>query len=288
VLYAVQAGVLARRSWVSVGGKPSRRGARLPGAGLIGALAWAIGGLIGVLYGLVVYGSLVRLWGADDTFTLQNYPQAWHLAWRDVRDSLVLALIAAPLTTALGFALAYLTERRHFLGRRALEALALVTFALPGTVAGIGYALAFSHAPLVLTGTASIVVLLFTFRNLPVGMKAAGAALSQIDPSLEEAARSLGAGPWATLRRVTTPLLAPAVFASLASALVRALTAVSAVIFVVSGSWNVVTVAILGLVETSELSQAAALSVSLVVIVLVLLGLIQLGMGRLFVQESRA
>ncbi len=282
-LYAVQSMLLSRRSYVTVTGKPSRR-ALLPRSGvrLVGGLALLLGAVVTIFYGLVLFGSFVRLWGADHSFTLENYPRVLGMAARDLVDSIALAGIAAPLATALALLIAYLVTRRRFFGRRLLEGSVLLTFAVPGTVAGIGYALAFSSPPLLLTGTAAIIVLLFVVRSLAVGVKAAGAALEQIDPSLEEAAASLGASPLTVFRRVTAPLIGPAVFSSLAMTFVRSLTAVSAVIFVVSGQWNVVTVAILGLLETSELSLAAALSVVLVGLVLCVLWGMRLVVRRLF------
>ena len=118
-------------------------------------------------------------------------------------------------------------------------------------------------------------MVLFIFRNMPVGIRAAAAALDQIDLSLEEASTNLGAGSLTTFRRILLPLITPAFFAGLAYSFVRCMTAISAVIFVVSGQWNLITVAILGFVENSDFSQAAALSIILIAFVMAALGLIQ-------------
>jgi iron(III) transport system permease protein len=272
LVYALQAFLLERRSYVTVTGKPSRAGGvNIGGLGrslVSGASALVVFVVIG-FYGLVVYGSLVKLWGVDGSITLSNYTRALQLSRRDIVDSLLLAAISTPLTAVFAVVVAWLVERKRFFGRRAMEALSMLTFAVPGTVVGIGYVLAFNHRPLLLTGTSAIIVSLLAFRNTPVGLKSATSALKQIDKSLEEAAANLGASPGVAFRRVTLPLLAPAIFSSLVYSFVRAMTAVSAVIFVVSGSWNLLTVAILGFVESSDLSMAAALSVILVAIVLV-------------------
>ncbi|MBX7099059.1 MAG: iron ABC transporter permease [Myxococcaceae bacterium] len=270
-LYLLQSALLSRKGFVTVSGKPARAAPFALGPGgsrVVGGIAWGGAAAVLLFYGLVVYGSLVKLWGADSSLTVEHYARALKVSWADIRDSVVLAAISTPLTAVLGVVAAYLIERTQVFGRRALEVLSILNFAVPGTVVGIGYALAFSRPPLVLTGTAALVVALFSFRNMPVGMKAVSAALKQVDPSLEEAAQNLGASPARVLGRVTLPLVAPAVFSSLAFAFVRAMTAVSAVVFVVSGSWNLLTVAILAMVESSDLSQAAALSVVLVVLVL--------------------
>jgi len=140
---------------------------------------------------------------------------------------------------------------------------------------GIGYILAFNETPLKLTGTAAIIVLLFIFRDLAVGVQTGIAELQQIDPSIEEAATDLGADSATTFRRITLPLITPAFYAGLAFTFVKCMTAISAVIFVVSGKWNLITIAILGSVENSDLSQAAAFSVVIILFILLALWLIQ-------------
>jgi len=175
---------------------------------------------------------------------------------------------------------AFLVVRRRFVGQGLMELTSMLTFAVPGTVVGIGYILAFNQRPLLLTGTAAIIVLLFIFRNVPVGIRAGVAALQQIDPAIEEAATNLGAGAVRTFATVTLPLITPAFLSGLVYSFVRCMTAISAVIFVVSGRWNLITVAILGLVENSDLAQAAAFCVVLIVLVLLALALIRFGVGR--------
>lgn len=119
-----------------------------------------------------------------------------------------------------------------------------------------------------MTGTALIIILVFVFRELPVGVQNGVAALYQIDRSIEEASLDLGSGSNKTFWKITLPLLMPAFFNALFTAFVRSMTAISAVIFVVSGRWNLITVRILGAVGNSDLSQAAALSYVLIGIVL--------------------
>ena len=109
--------------------------------------------------------------------------------------------IAAPLTAALGLLAAWLLARQRFAGRGVLEFGADAVLRRPGTVIGVAYILAFNVPPLEITGTALILVLCFVFRNMPVGVRAGIAALSQIDRSLDEASatlRALGAADAAT------------------------------------------------------------------------------------------
>jgi iron(III) transport system permease protein len=234
-----------------------------------------------LFFGAVLYGSLVEVWGVSGTLTLANYTESLRRSRGPLVDSVVLAAIATVLTGAIGMATAWLLVRRRFRGRTLLSALAMLTFAVPGTVVGIGYILAFNSPPLQLTGTAAIIVLLFVFRSLPVSLEAGRNGIAQVDPAIEESSSSLGARPLTTWRRVALPLAVPAVFAGLAHAFVRSITAVSAVIFVVSGQWNLVTVSILGFVENADLARAAALCMILVVIVSTVLGGMQLALSRM-------
>ena len=132
----------------------------------------------------------------------------------------------------------------------------MLSFAIPGTVIGVAYILAFNVPPIELTGTGVILVLCFVFRNMPVGVRAGIAALSQIDRSLDEASLTLGARTGTTMRRVVLPLLRPAIVAALVYSFVRAMTAVSAVIFLVSARYNLATAYIVGRVEAGEFGLA--------------------------------
>jgi iron(III) transport system permease protein len=118
------------------------------------------------------------------------------------------------------------------------------------------------------------------FRNMPVGVRAGIATLSQIDKSLDEASLTLGARSAATLRRVILPLLRPAIVASLVYSFVRAMTAVSAVIFLVTAEWNMATTYIVGRVEGGEFGLAIAYSSVLIVVMLIAILAIQLLVGE--------
>ena len=164
--------------------------------------------------------------------------------------------------------IAFLVVRKEFPFKHFMEASSMLSFAVPGTVIGIGYILAFNSYPLLLTGTLLILLLNFIFRYVPVGIQSGVAILRQVDPSIEEAAVDLGADSRSTFRRVTLPLMVPAFFSGLIFSFVRAMTAISAVIFLVSSNWNLMTVQIMSQVESGRLGAAAAFSVILVLIIL--------------------
>jgi iron(III) transport system permease protein len=157
----------------------------------------------------------------------------------------------------------------------------MINYALPGTIVGIAYLIAFNDPPLVLTGTALIIIACYVFRYGPTGIRATIALLSQVDPSLEEASRGLGAGSATTFRRVTLPLIAPAFFAGLGVVFIRSMTAISATIFLISIGWTLITVKILENITELSLGPAAAFSVFVVVVVFVVIAVISRAM-RLF------
>lgn len=288
VAFFLQKYWVSRKSYVTVTGKPT--------SATIKRLEWYIKlpvyficilftAMVFLLYGTIIYGSFQRLWGVDRTLTLNNYVQMFRVGKDYIIDSLSLSALATPLTGLLGMFIAFLVMRKRFIGRGVMEFISMLTFAVPGTVVGIGYILAFNQRsalfPFILTGTAWIIVLLLIFRNMPVGIRSGIAALQQIDPAIEEASTDLGADSNTTFRKVTLPMIAPAFFSGLAFGFVKAMTAISAVIFVVSGKWNLITVAILGFVDNSRYAPAAAMSLLLILIVMVSLGIIQLVVNRI-------
>jgi len=156
----------------------------------------------------------------------------------------------------------------------------MLSFAIPGTVIGVSYILAFNTPPIELAGTGIILVICFIFRNMAVGVRSGIATLSQIDKSLDEASLTLGARSGTTVRRVIMPLLKPAMVAAMVYSFVRAMTAVSAIIFLVTAQYNMATAYIVGRVEAGEFGLAIAYSTILIVVMLVAILLIQFVIGE--------
>ena len=156
----------------------------------------------------------------------------------------------------------------------------MMSFAIPGTVIGIAYVMAFNLPPIEITGTALILVACFVFRNMPVGVRGGVAAMSQLDKSLDEASLTLRATTPRTIRLVILPLLRPAIVAALVYSFVRAITSISAVIFLVSAEYNMATAYIVGLVENGEYGVAIAYSSVLIVVMMAIIGGFQLLVGK--------
>jgi len=260
-----------------------------------GLVVWPWIAFTALVYGIILVGGFVHDIGrADMSFTWRHILTAFEVewqgglalrgaAWNSLLTTIEVAAISAPITAGLGILLAWLIARQDFRGRRVLEFLTMLSFAIPGTVVGVSYVMAFNVPPIELTGTAMILILCFVFRNLPVGVRGGLAALAQIDRSLDEASATMGAGAFSTLRRVVLPLLRPAIVTALAFSFVHAMTAVSAVIFLVSARHNLATVYIVGRVEAGEMALAITYSTVLIFIMLfVVLGIEKLvGRARL-------
>ncbi len=245
-----------------------------------------------VVYGMILFGGFVKTWGLDNSLTFDHYAKAFSVsfadgaiawtgvAWNSFWTTMEISLIAAPLTAMVGLLTAYLIVRQRFAGRDVFEFALMLSFAIPGTVIGISYIIAFNLPPLEMTGTALILVACFVFRNMPVGVRGGIAAMSQLDKSLDEASLTLRATSFRTLRKVILPLLRPAIVAALVYSFVRAITSISAVVFLVSAEYNMATAYIVGLVENGEFGVAIAYSSALILVMITVITGLQLLVGE--------
>lgn len=301
--FVIQRRWIGSRSYVTVAGKGDGGvPATLPKALRIGCYAAVVPWLVLtiVVYGIILSGGFVQSIGRDNTPTLEYFLTAFSIekgvngwffsgsAWPSLLMTIGLALVAMPFTAALGILTAYLLDRQRFAGRTMFEFLAMMSFAIPGTVIGVSYILAFNVPPVQLTGTGLIIVISFIFRNMPVAIRAGLANLGQIDKSLDEASLTLGARSFATLRRVILPILKPAIVTAMIYSFVRAVTAVSAVIFLASGRFNLATVYIVGRADVGEHGIAIVYSAVMIVVMMVILIGIQLLVGERRLGRRRA
>ena len=296
-LFLLQQRLLGRSSYATVSGKgdgglpmPLPDGVRRLCLGLAGP--WLL--FTAVVYAFAFIGGFVQTWGRDYTPTLAHLRTAFDLqwggptpglvwagsAWNSLFTTLKLSALAAPLCAGLGLLVAWLLARNRFAGQRAFEFAALLAFAIPGTVLGVSYILAFNVPPFELTGTALIIVLCFVFRSLPVGVRAGTASFKQLDPSLDEASTLLRAGTATTLRRVVLPLLKPAIVAALVYSFVRSMTTVSAVIFLVTAENELATTYIIGRVGNGDYGVALAYCTVLIVLMSAATAAIQALVGQ--------
>ncbi|MDP9971029.1 iron(III) transport system permease protein [Variovorax paradoxus] len=294
-VFALQRGVLGRQNYTTVSGKGDAGIAMALPDGVRRtiqciALPWIA--FTAVVYLFAFAGGFVQTWGRDYSFTLDHFKNAFALewgqfglvwagtAWNSLLTTLKLAGISAPITAALGLLIAWLLARNEFKGQGVFEFGALLAFAIPGTVLGVSYILAFNVPPFELTGTGLIIVLCFMFRNLPVGVRAGTAAFKQLDRSLDEASLMLRASTAQTLFKVVLPLLKPALVAALVYSFVRAMTTVSAVIFLVTAENELATTYIIGRVGNGDYGIALAYCTVLMVLMSLAIALVQFVVGE--------
>jgi iron(III) transport system permease protein len=283
-VYLLQRYWVSRKYYVTITGKVGAQTtvksvapwARIPL--LLACLLMA--GAILYFYLLLFYASVVVALGANHAWTWRHYHVIFTEGLKAIRDTLVIAGTGMPLGGLYAILVGYLVAKKVFPGRQAMEIISMINYSLPGTIVGIAYLIAFNDPPVVLTGTALVIVACYVFRYSPTGIRATVALLQQIDPSIEEASTGLGAGSGTTFRRITLPLILPAFFAGLGVVFIRSMTAISATIFLVSINWTLITVRILENITELSLGPAAAFSVLVVVIVFAVIALIGLLLRR--------
>lgn len=271
VVYALQHYWISRKSYVTVSGKAGGRSS-IKGPGLVltttmGTIVSAVIALIIAIYAVIVIGSLVKVWGINNTISLDNYRYVFTFGMKAIKDTLIIACIGTPLGGLLAVLVGYVTTRLKIRGHKTLETISLLNYTLPGTVVGIAYIIAFNDKPIVLTGTLYILVAAYLFRYSSAGIRNVIASLTQIDPSIEEASRSLGAGSARTFVSITIPLVLPAILSGMKYLFIHSMTAISATIFLVSVNWTLITTRILECMTELQFAQACAFSVVLILLV---------------------
>jgi iron(III) transport system permease protein len=289
IAFAIQHWIVSRRSYVTV-----TSGARTGYVrSLPGWIKWPLFALTAfmalitiLLYGSIFVGAFVKAWGFDFTFTTANLAGLVS-AFPQLRNSMLVSIGSGIIGGLIGIMIAWLVTRQKFPGRQALDFSATVMYAIPGTVIGIGYILAFNAAPYFWTGTFSIIIIAYAFRRLPVGLRTGVAAQRQIDPSLEEASLDLGASRLRTFAKITFPLLNRAFFAGVIYIFIRSMTDLSAAVFLNAGRTQLYTVRMFRVMTTGTPSQAAAFAGLLIVIIVLSLAILSRLTGKSFVDLFR-
>lgn len=283
VLLAVSMGLfilekywLERKSVATLTGKASRerllmtdKSVRIP----LVTICTMIGVFVVVMYLLVPLGSLFKLWGRDYSLSLKWYDYVFkNKGYRVFTDSIMLSLIASPITALFSMIIAYLVVKRKFVGKGVMEFVAMLAMAVPGTVLGVGFIRGFTDGVFYsgflksLYGTGAILVIVFIVRSLPIGTRSGIAALRQIDKSIEEAAYDMGADSAKVFTTVTLPLIKESFISGLVTTFVRSITAISAIILLVTPKYLLITVRINEHAEKGNYGIACAYATILIVI----------------------
>jgi iron(III) transport system permease protein len=302
LVFAVQRYWISRTSVISVTGKPSGVPQQITHPLVrwpLFALGMAFSLLIVLIYAVIVVGSFTRVLNVNNELTLEHFDFVINgYGSKAMVDTTKLSAIATPIAGVMGMLIAFLVARKRFLGRNALDFATMLGIALPGTIIGIGYLLVFNRPneltlPVIgtitlvpkltggrgLFGGAAAIVLVYVTRSAPAALRSGVAALSQIDPALEEASISLGADNFGTFRRVTLPLVRPAFLSGLIYAFARSMTTISAIVFLTTPRTKIMTQQILNEVENGRYGNAFAYCVILILIVLVAIAVLSVAVG---------
>lgn len=290
-LFVIEKYWIERKSYITVTGKAPRERSLIGDKGIvypIDVFCLIITLFVLSFYVLIPIGAFFKVWGVNYSLTLKNFQYIFNLGTKALTDTVFLSGIATPVTGIIAMIIAFLIVRKRFFGREFIEFTSLLAMAVPGTVIGIGYILAYNNKPLALTGTASIIIIAFVVRSLPVGIRSGVASLQQIDPSIEEAASDLGAGTVKVFGSITLPLIKPAFFSGLVYSFVRSMTAVSAVVFLISARYNLLTIQIMSEVDAGRFGVAAAYSTLLIIIVYAAVALMYFLLGKMGISREEA
>ena len=278
LMFAVQKYYLEAKTAATLTGKASRgrmliedRSVAVPLTILCGLAAF----FVIMMYLCVPIGALFPTWGYKFTpLTFKWFGQVFtkYKGLQAFRDSFVLSLIAAPITALLSMIISYLVVKRKFKAKGFIEAVSMLAMAVPGTVLGVGYIRGFSgglfHTGLMqgLYGSAAILIIVFVVRSLPTGTRSGISALRQIDKSIEESAYDMGADSFKVFMTVTLPLIKDSFLSGLVTAFVRSITAISAIILLVTPQFLLITVQINEFAEKGSYSIACAFATILIII----------------------
>jgi iron(III) transport system permease protein len=238
-----------------------------------------------LMYVSIPFGALFNLWGRDYSLTFKHFEYMFKYSGiKAFRDSFVLSLIASPITALLSMVISYLVVKKRFKGKAFIEFISMLAMAVPGTVLGIGYIRGFSGGVLGtgflqgLYGSAAILIIVFIVRSLPVGTRSGISALRQIDKSIEESAYDLGANSGKIFVSITLPLIKDSFFSGLVTTFVRSITAISAIILLVTPQFLLITTQINEFAEKGKNGVACAYATVLIAIVYASISLMNLFM----------
>lgn len=277
LMFVVQKYVLEAKSTATLSGKASRARMLITDASVripLTVICCALAIFVVVMYLCVPFGALFKTWGYDFSLTTKWFEQVFtkYHGFQAFRDSFLLSLVAAPITAILSMVISYLVVKRNFRTKGFIEAVSMLAMAVPGTVLGVGYIRGFSggvfHTGFLqgIYGSAAILIIVFIVRSLPTGTRSGISALRQIDKSIEESAYDMGADSFTVFRTVTLPLIKDSFFSGLVTAFVRSITAISAIILLVTPQFFLITVQINEFAEKGNYGIACAFATILIVI----------------------
>ena len=274
-MYLVQKYVLEKKTAATLTGKASRARMLIEDRSVTTPLTIACSAIalfVILMYICVPFGALFNTWGYDFSLTTKWFVRVFqkYKGFKAFKDSFLLSLAAAPITALLSMIISYLVVKRKFKARGFIEFVSMLAMAVPGTVLGIGYIRGFVNGVFGtgflqgIYGSAAILIIVFVVRSLPTGTRSGISALRQIDKSIEESAYDMGADSFTVFMTVTLPLIKDSFLSGLVTAFVRSITAISAIILLVTPQFLLITVQINEFAEKGSYGIACAFATILI------------------------
>ena len=291
VLFGFQRWVMRRRGFVSMTGKGGER--RLIA---LGPWRWVMLGYTFLLlslsvllpYAVLAQAALSKAWGRGfslDNLTLGNFRYLLfqhETAAQSVINSFTFAAAAACIAMVLALSIAYIVSRRLLPWAGVLSFVAMAPFVVPGIVLAIAFYAAYAPPPLALYGTATILILAFATRFLPIGYANADAAIRSINPEMEDAVRILGGGRLLAIRRVLAPLMQRSLIGAWLLVFIPATRELSTAMFLYGPKTRTMSVMLMDMSEEGNFENLAALGFLLLASTLIIVGLASSMLGRDF------
>ncbi len=277
MMFIVQKYYLEAKSTATLTGKASRQRMLITDKSVtvpLTAFCLLVASFVVLMYICVPLGALFRTWGYDFHLTFKWFQLVFtrYKGFKAFKDSFLLSLIASPITALLSMIISYLVVKRSFKAKGFIEAVSMLAMAVPGTVLGVGYIRGFSAGVFrtgflqSLYGTGTLLIIVFIVRSLPTGTRSGISALRQIDKSIEESAYDMGADSFKVFMTVTLPLIKDSFLSGLVTAFVRSITAISAIILLVTPKFLLITVQINEFAEKGSYGIACAFATILIII----------------------
>ena len=290
-LFGVQRWLVRRRGFVSLTGKGGDR--RLISLGpwrwlMLGYTMLLLSLAVLLPYAALAQAALAKAWGRGfslDNLTLHNFHYLLfehETAAQSVINSFTYAAAAACIAMVLALSIAYIVSRRLLPWAGILSFVAMAPFVVPGIVLAIAFYAAYAPPPLALYGTATILILAFATRFLPIGFANADAAIRSINPEMEDAVRILGGGRLLAIRRVLAPLMKRSLIGAWLLVFIPATRELSTAMFLYGPKTRTMSVMLMDMSEEGNFENLAALGFLLLASTLVIVGLASSLLGRDF------
>ena len=282
-LLRAQSAIMGRRGYSVIGGKSGSAGQPIRlGGWTVPAVALfvvVLGCSIALPYGVLMRTAFVRNWSAPLAGNLSL--EHWRFVFFEfsqtqlaLKNTFVLGVTAATAGTILVTLIGYLSLRKLVWGHRYLAFLATAPVAIPGIVLAVGLFLAYTHPPLVLYGTLSIIFLAYVTKELPVGYQQIASSLRAVHPELEDASRILGGTRLRALLDITTPLIRNGVIATWIFIFIGSIRELSATILLFTARTKTISVTMFDLRESNDWGPIAVLSITMLVITFIMIAII--------------